>query len=326
MTRGAGYYVSAARVGPAAARSAADTLPFVGDWAAALQRRWGGRPARHRACLRLGGLAAQLAARRQGRPTVQTFESLVALSKSTEDRADYSAHERIEPLLARHADWVTVESTAELEALTRLLHSRARVSVLSGGVDDERYTPVGRAAHRNGPLQLLCVAPNPLWTNGFDIAFAALPRVGSSELIAETEPDNRRNSQARATLERLAGGLGVAERVRFLRAFDHELPSLIRTADILVCTLRRPPRAAPVLQAMASGVAVVDPPVGALADLVVTEVTALVLSADDPKELTWHRERLQWSAFGAAAGGGQPKPGIVAVYLGPDCAGLAGDL
>lgn len=305
-----GYRVVSAPVGPGAAQSAAEILPFVGDWAAALERRWSVEsPDVVHAFGWLGGLAAQLAARRQGRPTVQTFQGLAVLSQSAAagSAVDDTARGRIEPLLARNAGWVTVESTSELEALAKLLHSRARVSVLTGGVDIDQYTPVGPALEGTNRHRILCVAHNPLHHNGFDTVIKALPRVRAAELVvAETDPTNRRHDQAREKLQRLAATLGVADRVRFLGTVPGaELPMVVRSADVLACTPREPPRAAAVLQAMASGVAVVGAPVGVLADIVVTDVTGLVLSADDHSELgatlrSLAAERFRCKGMGAA--------------------------
>ncbi len=62
-----------------------------------------------------------------------------------------SERERIEPLLARNATWVTGESSVGVDALARFRHGRARLSILSGGVDVERFSPVGPAAARIRP-------------------------------------------------------------------------------------------------------------------------------------------------------------------------------
>ena len=80
---------------------------------------------------------------------------------------------------------------------------------------------------------------------------------------------------------------------------------LVRSADVVACTPRQPPRATPVLQAMASGVAVVALPVGVLVDLVVDSVTGLVLSTDNPNELavalrSLPAQRFQCQSMGAA--------------------------
>src|SRR5262249_1070503 len=159
---------------PKAPRSARDVLPFVGDWAAKLERLWSeDRPDIVHAHGWLGGLAAQLAARRQGLSTVQTFQGLaVAHSHSAGGPDTYTEgteRERIEPLLARNAAWVTGECTADVDALAKLRHGRARLSVLGSGVDVERYSPVGRAAAHGDLHRVLCLAPNPLSCNGFDI-------------------------------------------------------------------------------------------------------------------------------------------------------------
>lgn len=209
--------------------------------------------------------------------------------------------------MARNAGWVTVESTSELETVARLRHGRERASVLTGGVDVERYTPVGPAFDRSDVFRILCLAPNPLLRNGFDLVIQALPRVPAAEIVvAETDPTNRRNDEARAKLERLTTELGVADRVRFLGPVPgSELPMLLRSIDVLACTPRQAPRATAALQAMASGVAVVGVPVGVLNDVVITDVTGHLLSDDNPKELAaalrmLAAERFRCEGMGAA--------------------------
>ncbi|MEM6108401.1 glycosyltransferase [Mycobacterium sp. 050272] len=303
-----GYRIVSVHVGPGAVRSATDVLPFVGDWAATLERQWSGKPPDIvHAYGWLGGLAAQLAARRSGGLTVQTFQGFGA-SRTPEARTGEDAvRERLEPLLARNAGWVTVESTSELETVARLRHGRERASVLTGGVDVERYTPVGPAFDRSDVFRILCLAPNPLLRNGFDLVIQALPRVPAAEIVvAETDPTNRRNDEARAKLERLTTELGVADRVRFLGPVPgSELPMLLRSIDVLACTPRQAPRATAALQAMASGVAVVGVPVGVLNDVVITDVTGHLLSDDNPKELAaalrmLAAERFRCEGMGAA--------------------------
>jgi glycosyltransferase involved in cell wall biosynthesis len=266
-------------------RRPTETLPCVGDWAVTLERVWSSdRPDVVHAYGWVGGLAGQPAARRLRIPAVQTFQGLAATSGSRVGGGRESERERIEPLLARSATWVTVECTADVDVLARWRHGRARVSNLGSGVDVERYSPVGPAVARSGLHRVLCVAPNPLWSNGFDIAIRALPWVMGAELVvAETAASDRGHDEARARLERLAAELGVADRVRFAGTVgDDELPMLMRSVDVVACTPRQPPRATSVLRAMASGVAVVALPVGVLTDAVVDAVTGLVLSQHSP--------------------------------------------
>ncbi|BBX65859.1 glycosyl transferase [Mycobacterium saskatchewanense] len=277
-------------VGPRAAESPSDVLPYVGEWAAALERMWSeDQPDVVHAHGWLGGLAAQLAARRQRIPTVQSFLGLEAISHPSPAHGSGQGSERrrVEPLLARGASWVTVGCSADVDALARLRRSRARVSVLTSGVDVDRYSPTGPVAARTDLGRLLCMAPNPLRRHGLDIAIEALPRIPGTELvIAETGPSNPAHDDARAALRRLAAHVGVAHRVHFAGTVaDAELPMLVRSADVVACTPRQPPRATAVLRAMASGVVVVAPAVGVLGDAVVDDVTGVLLANGGPGEL-----------------------------------------
>jgi glycosyltransferase involved in cell wall biosynthesis len=293
------YHHVSLPVGPRKAASPVDVLPYVGEWAATLDRIWSTEPPDVvHAYGWLGGLAAQLAARRRRIPTVQTFLGLAATSRGHAG-AERNERERVEPLLARSASWVTGESSDDVDALARLRRRRLRVSTLTCGVDAERYTPAGPAVPRNGLQRVLCVTPNPLWCNGLDIAIRALPKVRGAELvIAENDATNDGHDHARAQLERLASELGVDDRVRFAgQVAEDELPKFIRSADVVACTPRRPPRATAVLQAMSSGVAVVVARVGVLADVVLDDITGLVVSPENPAGLAAATRRLLGQRF-----------------------------
>ncbi len=280
-------------VGPKRAVPPAEVLPYVGDWSGALEREWSVEPPDVvHAYGWLGGLAAQLAARRQHVPTVQTFQGVAAACRPKSVGAQRSEGERVEPLLARSATWVTGESAADVDALARWRRSRARISILASGVDMERFTPVGPTAARNDSNRVVSLAPDPLWANGFDRVIRALPRLAGTELVlAETDAaDGGRDpsyGEARTQLKELAAEVGVADRVQLAGAVAYdELPQLLRSANVVACTPRQPPRPTTVLPAMACGTAVVALPVGVLTDAVVDNVTGLVLSPQRPGELT----------------------------------------
>lgn len=295
-----GYRRVSVPVGPRKSADPVDVLPYVGEWATILERTWSAAPPNVvHAYGWLGGLAAQLAARRRRIPVVQTFLGLSATSRGPTGAEQCSERERIEPLLARSASWTTGESEADVDALARLRRRRVRVSALTCGVDGERYTPSGPAACRGSLQRILCVTPNPLWYNGIDIAIRALPKVSGAELvIAEGQPNNSQHDDARAHLWHLAAELGVAHRIQFAGAVtDRELPKLIRSADVVVCTPRQPPRAATVLQAMASGVVVVVAAVGVLADVVLDDITGLVVAPEHPAGLAAALRRLLAHSF-----------------------------
>jgi len=287
-------------VGPRKAASPIDVLPYVGDWAAKLERAWSReQPDVVHGYGWLGGLAAQLAARRRRIPVVQTFLGLAATSRGQADTEHNTERQRVEPLLARSAAWVTGESSDDVDALARLRHSRARVSSLTCGVDALRYAPTGPAVSRNGLQRIVCVIPNPLWCNGIDIAIRALPKVRGAELvIAENDATNGGHNDSRGRLQHLAVELGVADRVRFAGAIaGDELTKLIRSADVVLCTPRHPPRATAVLQAMGTGVAVVAAAVGVLTDVVLDDITGLIVPPENPIAVAAALRRLLGQSF-----------------------------
>lgn len=295
-----GYRLVLSGVGPSAPATAAHVLPFMGEWAEQLDESWAADPPDVvHAFGWLGGLAAQLAARRRGLPVVQSFHA--APGPADTQRA------RLEPLLIRGAEWVTAGSTGELGALARLRRSRARVSMLPTGVDAKRFTPRGPAQNSAGPLRVLQIEPNTMPCNGFEKTIRALAKVADTELVlAETDPAGSRPNRELASLKRLASDLGVKDRVSFMGAVASEdIPSLLHSADVVACTPLHAPRATTALRAMASGVVVVAVAVDALIDTVINGVTGLLVSPTDPHELAsalkyFHSQRFQRESMGSA--------------------------
>lgn len=288
-------------VGPPAPAAPAKVLPFVGDWAAELSFQWSNEPPDIVHSFGwLGGVAAQLAARRNHLTTVQSFSGLAATTSGPgpAQSAD-SERARLEPLLIRSAAWVTGGSSEELDVLTRLRRHRARTSVLSTGVDVERYTCTDPKWADNASYRILQCAPNLQPCNGFDRTIRALPHVTDSELIiAQTSADDTRNRKERVKLKRMAAELGVGNRVHFTGyVAPEDIPPLFWSADVVACTPRLAPRATPALRAMASGRVVVGTTVGALRDAVIGNVTGLLVSPTKPYELAGALNAMQQHRF-----------------------------
>ncbi|OBK11117.1 hypothetical protein A5636_14360 [Mycobacterium asiaticum] len=269
--------------GPAITQPPREVLPFVGEWAGELHRLWTiDPPDVVHAFGWLGGLAAQLAARRLNLPTVQSCHGL-----SPTAAADDMERARVEPLLIRSATWMTGGSSEELESLTKLRRHRSCLAVLSTGVDIKRFAPTGPKRSESDLHRITQVESNAMPRNGFDKTIRVLPKLPGAELmlaktgIGPTDPERERRE-----IESLAGRLGVSDRVRFLgNVIPEELPSLLRSADVVACTPQNAPQATTALQAMASGTVVVGVAVGALIDTVIHGVTGMLVSPTKPHEL-----------------------------------------
>ncbi|WP_205875199.1 glycosyltransferase [Mycobacterium camsae] len=293
-----GYRVVAAGVGPTAPVAPAKVLPFVTEWAAELERLWSSNsPEIVHAFGWLGGLAAQLAARRLLLPTVQSFHGLAATIGPAAEPGAVAERARLEPLLARNASWITGGSSPELETLSRLRRGRAQVSLLPAGIDCGRYlTPDPTTA---GSLRIVQLERNPLPQSGFDRVIRSLPRLPDAELVlAQTQSETIRHRKEWAKLSRLADQLGVGKRVRFMgHVVAQDVPALLHSASVIACTARQMPSAATALAAMASGVVVVGVAVDALTDAVINGVTGTLVSPTNPHELTAALKLLQASRF-----------------------------
>lgn len=273
------------RVGPTAVVPPREVLPFIGQWSAKLDSAWSSDPPDIvHAFGWLGGMAAQLAARKRHLPTVQSFYGLA----STDPAGEATERARLEPLLIRNAGHVTGGSSDEMDVLARLRRSRARVSLLSTGVDIESFSAVEPKPAGNRLHRILQIEPNTMPANGFDRTIQVLPWLPGTELVlAETAAASGEYEAECAAVERMAVATGVEDRVHFVgNVGPKELSSLIESADVVACTARQVPRATTALSAMASGVAVVGVAVGALADTLVGGVTGMLVSPHDTRELT----------------------------------------
>lgn len=149
------------------------------------------------------------------------------------------------------------------------------------GVDTARFAP--RAAHRKGPLVVLTVA-RLLRSKGIGEYIAAAAAVRERgvevEFVLVGAPDLGPDGLPMAEIaEAQARGL-----VKYLGQ-QNELPSIYRDADIYVLASYREGVPVTVLEAMATGLAVVVTDVPGCIDLVVHEATGLIVPVRDPTAL-----------------------------------------
>ncbi|HEX6340137.1 MAG TPA: glycosyltransferase [Umezawaea sp.] len=279
-----GYRVVRVPAGPHAPLSKADLLGHLDEFGAFLEDEWRDR---RPDVVHLHSWTSGLAvADGRGVPLVQSFHGLGVVEQRFRKTAA-PGRATIERLVGAAAYRVLAGSAEEVFDLIRMGVHRSRVSLVPRGVDTRLFQPDGpamRGGARHRLLALGDVAPH----SGFETAISVLPRLPGAELVIAgpiRHTDPRRDPE----VERLvlhARGLGVADRVTFTGRVDHvRKPALLRSADVVVCPSWYEPSGSAALEAMACGVPVVASAVGAFKDVVVDDVTGVLVPPRDPRAL-----------------------------------------
>ena len=262
--------------GPAAPLSSAALLPHLDEFASVLDRTWADRVPD---VVHLHSWQSGLAVREPPAPLVQSFHGLKL--------ADGGRRAELERLVALAADHVLATSADEVAQLGRTGVPRTRVSLVPWGVDPERFRPDGPTAPRGAEARVVVlgdVEPR----GEVDTAIDALAAVPHAELLVVGAIRSRvpREDPEFARLVRHARDLGVDHRVRFTGQVGRaELPALLRSADVVVRVPREEPSGVRAVQAMACGVPVVASAVGALTDIVLDDLTGVLVPPRDPVAL-----------------------------------------
>jgi len=222
----------------------------------------------------LSGVVGERLKARWGVPHVTMFHTLAEV-KSRSRISEWEPDVRIqaEHAIVQQADRIIAAGADEKELLVRLYGAAAeRISVVPCGVNLDLFQPVDqREARRELALRdddriLLFVGRiEPL--KGIDILLGA-----AAELAMEHDcsvlvigGDSSAQQGEIAYLRNLAARLGIAERVRFLGAVDHQrLPLYYSAADVCVVPSFYESFGLVALEAMACGTPVVASRVGGL--------------------------------------------------------------
>ncbi len=285
-----GYTVVHVPAGPSEHLPKDELLDHMGIFAGYLADHWqADRPDVAHAHFWMSGVATQLAARTVRIPTVQTFHALGVVKRRHQGSADTSPAVRVklERLLARNATWIAATCTDEVFELTRMGRTRNRVSVVPCGVDLDTFSTEGPVAARGAAHRIISVG-RMVPRKGFQTMIEALPGIADAELlIVGGPPADRLDGDAEVRrLRALASDAGVADRVVFTGAVArHDMPALLRSADVVACTPWYEPFGIVPLEAMACGVPVVASAVGGMLDTVVQDVTGRLVAPKRPREL-----------------------------------------
>jgi glycosyltransferase involved in cell wall biosynthesis len=285
-----GVVVARLAAGPATPLPKDELLPLAGEMGSALAAAFAADPPDVvHAHFWMSGLAALAATRGLDVPVVQTFHSLGVTKRRFQGRQDSSPPVRIrmERALARDVDRVLALSTDEVSELLRIGAVRDRITVVPSGVDTDQFGPDGPVAEKGDRPRVLCVG-RLVPRKGFDTVIRALAAVPDAELVIAggPPPDQLGGDPEAARLRRLAERFGVAERVRLVGAVPWpDMPALLRSADLVVCTPWYEPFGIVPLEAMACGVPVVASAVGGFLDTVVDGATGTLVPPRRPDRL-----------------------------------------
>ena len=303
-----GVRVEHIEAGPAKSLADEAVLPYVREFAAGLASAW----QRHlpdvvHAIGWTGGLAALAGTRDRSFPVVQTFHSLriaerrhrIGQDGSSRPRgaapeAETGARNRLERAVACSADAVIASSTDEMSDLASLGVPRSSISVVPFGVDTDRFSAEGPIAPRSERPRLIAVATH-LRRDGLETAVRALAEIPDAELLIVGGPARPmlRRDETCCDLARLAGSLGVSDRVKFTgQVSQDDMPALLRSADLMVDMSWYDPFGMSCLEAMACGTPVIASAIGGHFDTVVDGTTGVLVPPGQPGALARRIRRL----------------------------------
>lgn len=159
----------------------------------------------------------------------------------------------VERLLAPLADRIVAVSNAEAEDGLRVLgKARGNIEVIANGVDRARFSPTGPVTARRDEVPLIVCVGRLSEQKGQDLALRALASLKDKAARLRLVG----SGPQRAALEALAHELDVSDRVEWL-AHQPEPAEEYRAADIVFAPSRWDGMSLVLLEAMASGAAIV---------------------------------------------------------------------
>ena len=243
----------------------------------------------------MSGLAALDAAHRAGRrlPVVHTFHALGVVKRRHQGADDTSPRERewLEPKVGIESDAIIATCSDEAFELKALGVTPNRISVAPCGVDLHLFRPTGPAEERGRPRRIMTVG-RLVPRKGVDLVIAALAELADEGMtdvelvIVGGDPVGTVHDPEVRRLLDLALSLGVEDRVVVRGQVSRsEMPRVLRSADVVVCSPWYEPFGIVPLEAMACGVPVIAATVGGLIDSVVDGVTGVHVPPRDPEAI-----------------------------------------
>jgi glycosyltransferase involved in cell wall biosynthesis len=193
----------------------------------------------------------------------------------------------IERRLAGRCDAIVAVSEGEAKEGRDVLGASAPIELISNGVDRDQFSPGGSPADRDRGVPLLVCVGRLSQQKGQDVAVRALARV--KDRTARLRLVGAESAAGeRARLETLAASLGVDDRIEWRGAVEDTGPEY-RAADVVVAPSRWDGLSLALLEAMASGAAIVASDVNGAESLGDAGVR---VPPDDPEALADAIDRL----------------------------------
>ena len=169
-------------------------------------------------------------------------------------------------------------ASGEIADVGESLGPSIRVEVLVNGVETGIFRPVP-GTHPRGERRWRLVVPRRLFPkNGVEYFVRAMPRIAAA---ADVDAIVIGDGPERGRLERLAGELGVRDRIEFLGARPHaDMPGLLCSADLAVFPSLMEATSVAALECMACGLPVAASAVGGLPQIVCDAVGGLFPPGD----------------------------------------------
>ncbi len=235
----------------------------------------------------MSGRASLPATRTLRVPMVQTFHALGIEKRRHQGPKDTSPPSRLreEQSIMRQAERIVATASAEAFELVRQGADKDRITVVPCGVDLDLFTPDGPRHPRTPGVYRILVLSRLVERKGISDVIEALRLLPNAELLIAGGPTSASLAQdfEARRLEQIAQDMGLGERVHFLgRVGREEIPSLLRSADVVACVPWYEPFGMVPLEAMACGIPVVASSVGGLIDTVVDGVTGFHVASRSP--------------------------------------------
>lgn len=221
------------------------------------------------------GVAAVRAARALGKPVI-----LTARGSDVTQLAGFPRQRAMILDAVYKADAVIAVAKALKDGLIAIGAPAEKITVMRNGVDLEKFRPLDRAAIRkrmalNG--RVIASVGALIDRKGHDIAIRAIAKLSDATLLIAGEGPERRR------LEALAEAEGVADRVQFFGAVEHErLVDIYNAADALMLASSREGWPNVLLEAMACGAPVVASNAGGCAEVVRSPDAGRIVETRDP--------------------------------------------